>query len=94
MDSSALQPAPSADSRLVDTNGLLDALFGSNNRPSHRWVQYQMVRRTIPYFRIGRLVRFDPVLVREALNQGCLVCANAGGRKAKNIATTNTANTA
>lgn len=61
--------------RLVDADGLLDALFDKETRPSLRSLQRAMKKKTIPFFRIGRLIRFDPVLVRQALERDCLVTA-------------------
>lgn len=29
--------------------------------------------RRIPYFKIGRLVRYDPMLVRDAIERKCLI---------------------
>lgn len=57
----------SNQSRLVDADGLLDVLFARSARPSLRWVRYHQKTRSIPFVRIGRLVFFDPVEVREAL---------------------------
>jgi len=59
--------------RLVDGAKLLEVLFDADNRPCLRWLGYQRSRRTIPYFKIGKLVRYDPNLVRQALEQRCLV---------------------
>lgn len=59
--------------RLVDGNRLLEVLFESGNRPCLRWLGYQRSRRMIPYFKIGRLVRYDPMLVRDALERKCLI---------------------
>lgn len=59
--------------RLVDGSKLLEVLFDSDNRPCLRWLGYQRSRRMIPYFKIGKLVRYDPILVRQALERRCLV---------------------
>lgn len=59
--------------RLVDGSKLLEVLFDSENRPCLRWLGYQRSRRLIPYFKIGKLVRYDPILVRQALERRCLV---------------------
>jgi hypothetical protein len=61
-----------AQSKLVDGPKLLEELFDENSRPSLRWLRSQQKARSIPYTRIGRLVFFDPGLVREALNQRAL----------------------
>jgi len=45
--------------KLVDANGLLEALFDESCRPSLRWVREMQSRRKIPYIKIGHLVRFD-----------------------------------
>jgi hypothetical protein len=47
--------------------------FDADNRPFLRWLGYQRARRTIPYFKMGKMVRYDPILVRQALEQRCLV---------------------
>ena len=43
---------------LVDAERLLSAVFGDNkkSRPSLRWLQYQTKRRTIPFFRMPRVI--------------------------------------
>jgi len=56
-------------SRLVDAKGLLEQLFDARSRPSERWLRIQQKRRAIPFYRIGRLVRFDVEAVRAALNR-------------------------
>jgi hypothetical protein len=56
-------------SQLVDAEGLLNALFADDSRPTVRWLREQQKRRTIPFVKIGTLVRFDPAQVREALEQ-------------------------
>lgn len=61
----------------MDAENLLLTLFAPDARPSLNWLRYQMKRKTIPFFRIGRLVRFDPVQVRTALEQKCLVTSRA-----------------
>ena len=53
--------------KLVDANGLLEALFEANSRPSVRWVRQMQAQRVIPYLKLGHLVRFDVEAVREAL---------------------------
>lgn len=62
-------PVPSSDStKLVDAQGLLVALFDEASRPSLRWVRTMQKRRTIPYIKVGHLVRFDLEKVREAID--------------------------
>jgi hypothetical protein len=56
-------------SQLVDAQGLLEAIFDEASRPTVRWLREQQEKRTIPFVKIGRLVRFDPLQVREALEQ-------------------------
>jgi len=64
---------------LVNIHGLLDALFGTTpDRPSVRWLQYQMTRRTVPYYKIGNLCRFSVPMVRQALEKNCLITAGSG----------------
>ena len=54
--------------KLVDADGLLEALFDQQSRPSLRWVRQMQAQRKIPYIKLGRLVRFDVDDVREALS--------------------------
>lgn len=70
--------------RLVDGPGLLVALFEPDSRPSLRWLEREVEKKNIPVYRLGRLVRFDPSLVRQALERNFLVKArtvSAGGAK-------------
>jgi len=53
--------------KLVTAERLLEALFDEQSRPSLRWLRKMQAQRTIPYFKIGHLVRFDVNAVREAL---------------------------
>ena len=55
--------------QLVDAARLLEILFDERSRPSLRWLREQQRRRTIPYIKIGHLVRFNPAQVREALEE-------------------------
>lgn len=59
--------------RYVDAQGLIDALFDEGSRPSVRWVRQMTRLRTIPYLKIGGLVRFDIEAVRSALENECTV---------------------
>ena len=54
-------------SRLVSAERLLEILFEDESRPSMRWIRGQTKARTIPFYKIGHLVRFDPSEVRQAL---------------------------
>lgn len=58
---------PRTPRRLVDAEGLLFALFDKDSRPSLRWIREMQAQRRIPYYKIGRLVRFDVEKVRTAL---------------------------
>jgi hypothetical protein len=53
---------------LVSGERLLELIFDEDSRPSVRWLHNQKKRRAIPYLKIGRLVRYDPDRVREAMN--------------------------
>jgi hypothetical protein len=57
-----------SDNPLVSGERLLVLLFDEDSRPSVRWLHNQKKRRVIPYLKIGRLVRYDPNRVREAMN--------------------------
>lgn len=57
----------SLGSRLVNAERLLEILFEPESRPSIRWVRMQQKTKTIPFFKIGHLVYFDPAEVKEAL---------------------------
>ncbi|MDP0499040.1 MAG: hypothetical protein Q7P63_02975 [Verrucomicrobiota bacterium JB022] len=59
--------------KLVDAEGLLEALFDPACRPSIRWLRQMQAQRTIPYIKIGHLVRFDVDQVRAALHKTCTV---------------------
>jgi hypothetical protein len=77
MDQSVTDTTP-----LLDAGSLLAALFGEEKKPSVRWLRYQMKRRTIPYMKIGRLVRFDLAQVRQAIARRCAVNAKESGKAA------------
>jgi hypothetical protein len=55
------------ENQLVDGKTLLETLFAKNCRPCLRWLRNQQRAGKIPYTKIGRLVFFHPVKVREAL---------------------------
>ena len=59
--------------KLMDAQGLLNALFETSCRPSLRWLRQMQAQRKIPYIKIGHLVRFDLEKVREALSENCTV---------------------
>jgi hypothetical protein len=53
---------------LVSGERLLELIFDEESRPSLRWLHNQKKRRAIPYLKVGRLVRYDPDRVREAMS--------------------------
>jgi hypothetical protein len=55
-------------SRYVDALRLLEILFDEDCRPSLRWLREKQAQRKIPFVKIGRLVFFDPVAVKAALD--------------------------
>jgi hypothetical protein len=57
------------EGQFVDARRLLEIVFEEGSRPSLRWLRDQQVRRAIPFVKLGRLVFFDPVQVRAALNR-------------------------
>lgn len=59
--------------RLVDADGLLDALFEPACRPSIRWLREMQAQRKIPYIKMGHLVRFDITEVQNSLERHCTV---------------------
>lgn len=64
------QPAQTPEEdRLVDAEGLLDALFDEASRPSLRWIRDMQKRKAIPFYKIGRHVRFSIPEVREAIEE-------------------------
>jgi hypothetical protein len=65
---------------LVDAPGLLKALFDEGSRPTVRWVRDMQQKRLIPFLKIGRMVRFDPVKARAALDK--LTVQPRGDRRA------------
>lgn len=60
---------PINQNKLVDAKGLLEALFDERTRPTVTWVRLMQRSKTIPYYKIGHLVRFDVDEVREALKE-------------------------
>lgn len=61
--------------QLVDAEGLLASLFAPDSRPTVRWLRNMQDQRKIPYYKIGRLVRFSPSEVKAALDQKCRVAS-------------------
>jgi hypothetical protein len=63
-------PTPHAEqqqaNRYVDGLKLLETLFQPECRPSLRWLRAH--QREFPNMRIGRLIFFDPVLVKAHLD--------------------------
>ena len=55
--------------KLVDAEGLLEALFDKDSRPSLRWLRKMQAQRRVPYIKLGHLVRFDVEDVRAALRE-------------------------
>ncbi len=53
--------------RLVNAEGLLEALFDEQSRPSLRWLRKMQAHRVIPYYKLGHLVHFNVQEVKEAL---------------------------
>lgn len=72
--------APS-ENLLVDVHGIGRAVFGETS-PSERTLRSLTKRGVLPHFRIGKLVRYDPRLVRAALDLHCLVHAKTSSAKA------------
>jgi len=56
---------PTKQEQLVDGPTLLEIIFKPECRPTLRWLRDQQKRRAIPFLKIGRLVFFDPVTVRQ-----------------------------
>ena len=66
-DAQPVLDSSKTQSKLVDARGLLAALFSKKSRPSIRWVRDAQKRKTIPYYAVGRLIRFSVEEVRLAL---------------------------
>ncbi|MGK0239959.1 MAG: hypothetical protein ACI92G_003442 [Candidatus Pelagisphaera sp.] len=60
-------------SKLVDAQGLLDALFHKDCQPSLRWVREMQAKGIFPYYKIGGKVYFDVSEVMSALRENCLI---------------------
>jgi hypothetical protein len=72
----ATQPVVVIDtSKLVKATQLLEMLFAPDCRPSMRSFKRWQQRRNIPYYKIGHAVFYDPVKVREKLEQKNLIRA-------------------
>jgi hypothetical protein len=56
-----------SDSRLVNADGLLEAAFDKNTRPSLRWLREQTKKKALPFIRISGRVFFDVEQVRTVL---------------------------
>ena len=61
--------------RYVDAEKLLEILFDESSRPSLRWIRDQQKARRLPFAKIGRLVFFDPIACKAALD------AKSAGRR-------------
>ena len=57
------------EGQLLDAQRLLETVFEESSRPSLRWLRDQQAKRAIPFIKLGRLVFFDPIEVRAALNR-------------------------
>ncbi len=75
MDTNSTLPS---NETLVDIHGLGPRVFGPF-APSERTLRQLTRKGIIPHFRIGKLVRYDPRLIRAALELHCLI----QGKKAK-----------
>ena len=54
---------------LVGAETLLELIWpDENTRPSLRWLREMQAKRLVPFRKIGRLVYFDPIEVRQALD--------------------------
>jgi hypothetical protein len=62
------EPSVELPPRYVAAPKLLEILFEDDCRPSLRWLREKQAARKIPFVKIGRLVFFDPVAVKAALN--------------------------
>lgn len=51
--------------KLVNGQQLLEIMFPPNARPSLRWLLDMRRRRRVPFYKLGHLVFYDPVKVRE-----------------------------
>jgi len=65
---------------LVDINEIGSAIFG-DKAPSVRTLRTLTRAGVLPYFRIGKLIRYDVRLVRAALELHCLVRAKKTGAR-------------
>jgi hypothetical protein len=53
---------------LLNAHELLATLWPNpTTRPSLRWLRSLQARRAVPFYRVGRLIFFDPVRVKAAL---------------------------
>ncbi|MEO7701840.1 MAG: hypothetical protein ABIZ04_21655, partial [Opitutus sp.] len=55
---------------------LLELVFAKEGRPSLRMLRNLQKRGVVPFYKIGRLVLFDPAEAREALGAKCRVLAD------------------
>lgn len=53
--------------RLVNWRRLLEILFDPDTRPCRRWVRTRVKDGTLPHYKIGGKLCFDPAEVRAAL---------------------------
>jgi hypothetical protein len=62
-----LTDCPVIRGKLLNAEQLLNELFEPTCRPSLRWLRNQTRTKSIPFFRLGRLVFFEADLVRASL---------------------------
>lgn len=68
-----MNDAPPITGKLVKAEQLLVILWEPESRPSMRWLRTQTKAKSIPTIKIGRLVFFDPDLVRASLARKNLI---------------------
>lgn len=61
--------------KILAAKDCIAEVFPGPRKPSLRTFQYWQARGLIPYRRIGKLVFYDPLEVRRAIDRQCLVRA-------------------
>lgn len=79
-ESATAPDTPSTARKLVNAQGLINALFEEDARPSLRWLRDMQAQRRIPYIKIGKFVRFDVDEVRTALAENSTIRARVPQR--------------